>query len=267
MVDPRIEEVARTKAKLDVEDRVSALGRAIRDIVQDASAHGVLNSGRTRVLIHEAIANEYRVRAHLIWQAYARAFQAAGAQTLTAVDVKRAVEDVLRESENDIDKAYARRDQVAPSRAPDASTRDSLRVMALQRVYAEIDYAVLSVSPGATEGRHGATVNIYQGFGIVQTGAGSTASFTLSRDSIVEIEHALSAAEQEIQAVADPTARQQVMELVEEARAEIGKEQPNGLKVRGALAGIATTLQTAAAAPGAYQVLKGAAALLGLNLP
>lgn len=61
--------------------------------------------------------------------------------------------------------------------------------------------------------------------------------------------------------------RSNALELVEETVAELEKPEPNRLKVRSGLQGLATTVQAVASAPQAYNLLKGAASLLGLDLP
>ena len=65
----------------------------------------------------------------------------------------------------------------------------------------------------------------------------------------------------------DPNERSQALEIVTETMAELETEEPNRLKVRSAISGLATTVRTMAASPQAYELLKGAAALLGLQLP
>ena len=63
------------------------------------------------------------------------------------------------------------------------------------------------------------------------------------------------------------TERALVDEVIVDARSELAKPQPNALRMRGALTGIATTIQTLGAAAPAYVLLKGALALLGVHLP
>ena len=65
----------------------------------------------------------------------------------------------------------------------------------------------------------------------------------------------------------DQRQRDQAGELISDLEAEINRPEPNSHRVRGALLGLAMTVQTLAAAPGAYQLVKGAAALFGLPLP
>ena len=58
-----------------------------------------------------------------------------------------------------------------------------------------------------------------------------------------------------------------VLELVYEAREEVERPQPNRFKVHGALVGIGHAIQTIAAIRPAYDALKAAAGVLGVELP
>ena len=48
---------------------------------------------------------------------------------------------------------------------------------------------------------------------------------------------------------------------------ELAKPSPNALRVRSALTGIATTIQTLGSAAAAYALVKGALSLLGVHIP
>ena len=61
--------------------------------------------------------------------------------------------------------------------------------------------------------------------------------------------------------------RNEALELVSDVENEIQRGKPNVSRIRGALQGLATSIQTIAAAQQAYQLLKGAASLFGLQLP
>ena len=60
--------------------------------------------------------------------------------------------------------------------------------------------------------------------------------------------------------------RSQALSLVAEAEEETEKDQPNHVKLRGMLSGIAATVRTLGSAREAFEALKAAGALLGLSL-
>ena len=61
--------------------------------------------------------------------------------------------------------------------------------------------------------------------------------------------------------------REEISELIEEARAEVGKPKPNGMRLQSVLTGIAGAIQTAGSLQPAYQALKAALLPLGVFLP
>ena len=141
---------------------------------------------------------------------------------------------------------------------------------AVERVNSEIDYALLGAQ--GHEKLHGgrAIVNVYQSQGIVQTGAHSTANLSIAfgPDEKRQLAEALRAARASLESDPSPESqeRSQALSLVTEAEEEIEANQPNHVKLRGMLSGIAATVQTLGSAREALEALKAAGALLGLSL-
>jgi hypothetical protein len=146
---------------------------------------------------------------------------------------------------------------------------EELEKPGIEKVMSEIDISLLAAGRQSAQGLPGTTVNIYQPYGIVQTGANSTASFAVNAEHKAAALKALNAVDE---ALADAPDGQDVQvaetrELVADAREELSKPSPNMLRVRSSLSGIAVTVQTLGSAAQAYALLKGAAALLGVHLP
>jgi hypothetical protein len=112
-------------------------------------------------------------------------------------------------------------------------------------------------------------ITIHQTFGIIQTGPGSVATFNnVSPEQRTALVEALAATEAALGSVERPSLEHtQAAELVREAQAELLQSNPNMLRVRGVLFGIATTVQTLGSAAAAYQLLRAAAAAVGMQLP
>ena len=55
--------------------------------------------------------------------------------------------------------------------------------------------------------------------------------------------------------------------LIEDARAELGKDKPNSLKLASAIAGIGTAINMLAGLKPAYESLRSMGAILGITLP
>ncbi len=270
MIDSDILAVAESRIAQDLEDRRNAFEHEVGTIWGEMSLNGVLHSSMTIQRTQDAIGNEFRVRCSLIWHAFARAFDAKRLTLNESIvtELKQHVAHKLQRFSDDLSKHYDRAAQLMPS-SPIGKSLDSLRDAAFERICTEIDYVLLKHTASSVPGPD--AINIYQGFGIVQTGTGASASFTvnLGSEERREIETALKAVEQALKQAASlgSSERDQALELVTDVNKELSRNEPNGFRIRGALQGLATTIQTVAAAPQAYQLLKGAAALLGLHLP
>ncbi len=269
MLDPNIVSVARSRVAQDLEDRREAFEREVGQLWEEMNAKGALRSGSTVRLTTDAVGNELRIRSSLIWHAFARAIDGKRLILNEAVasEVKSYISDMVQEHSPDLPEYYQRLKNLVSGSPPHKSIAD-LRKVALDRIYTEIDYAVLRHSE-STEAAPG-IVNIYQSYGIVQTGAGSSATFeiTIGAEERLELEKALAAVKQAFgeTSIGEPQ-RNETLELVSDVETEIKRNKPNASRIRGALQGIATSIQTMAAARQAYQLLKGAASLLGLQLP
>jgi hypothetical protein len=142
---------------------------------------------------------------------------------------------------------------------------------ALRKVGGEIDLYVAALERAREPAREGSgnQINVF-GQAIVQTGDFSLASMTVSLDenSKTEIVAALEAVKSALREAGDaPFNKEEVLELIEDAKSEVGEAEPNMTRLKGALLGIATTIQSVAALRPAYDTLKGALALVGISLP
>ncbi len=151
-----------------------------------------------------------------------------------------------------------------------ADTLARMQQEAVEQVAAEVEFAILEATQTQPAGAQTAMFSFYPPIGVVQTGAGATASVqqTLGATDRETILHALQAVEQAIAPATElaPTDRTQITAVVVALRDELAKPQPNLLRLRSGLVGIATTIQTRGAAAAAYQLVKGALALLGVHL-
>lgn len=254
----------------DLEDRREVFAREVSHIKEKMNAMGAFYSGATVKLISGAIGNEFRVRASLIWHAFARALDAKAVVLSNKItsEVKQRLADILDKHSPDLPKHH--QELAGITRGPIfGKSVQELKKAALDRIFTEIDYALLKHSAPSEPGS--SVVNVYQSYGIVQTGAGSSASLTINLDSeeLSEIEKALESVKETLERSTSLASveRNQAFELVSDIKNEIKRAKPNLFRIRGAMQGLAMTIQTIASAPKAYQLLKGAASLLGLQLP
>ena len=148
----------------------------------------------------------------------------------------------------------------------------------MTKVSTEIDLFALNLVQRAGTGktqrqREGpqAVFNIYSPVGAIQTGSGATANIVQNlgsqdRDLLIK---ALELTKQALSSVDEipGNPKEEVVELVEEAKTEVAKTKPNGVRLTSILTAIATAIQTAGSLQPAYQALKAALLPLGILLP
>ena len=263
--------IIESRVKQDLEDRRNLFSREINQINRKMQmAHSLHSSATVRSRL-DAIENEYRMRTVMIWQSFARALQDQGVvlDKSTSDEVKKLLVKMLDSHSSDLLKHYSGLNGILHILKP-PKTSDELRMSAIERIFTEIDFVCLKHSRPASP-TSPTVVNVYQDYGIVQTGSGSTASVsvTIGTQERHEIEKVIETIHKllDAQVSLSPEQHTEAIELVKDLEGEIQRPKPNKHRIRGALQGLATTVQTIAAAPEAYQLIKGAAALFGLQLP
>ena len=269
-MDAAVIRLIEERAALEIEDRQEILRFEIGRITAESSSRGTLNSGMTVQAIQGVVRREARVRTTLVWISLARALTASGELLTdeTATEAKDLISRLTRQHSADLQThleyaALLMRSELGVSAEGDLEA-------AFSRINTEVDFALLSAGRGS-DADQPQTLNIYQSQGIIQTGPHATAAMTIiiGVEERQEITLALSAvrAALETDASLGDQERSNALQLVDETATELEKPEPNGLKVRSALQGLATTMQAVASAPQVYILLKGAASLLGLDLP
>jgi hypothetical protein len=270
MLDQNIVSVVIDRVAQDLEDRREAFGREVGQLWEEMNAKGALRSGATAKRTLAAISNEFRVRSTLIWYAFARAIGAKQIKLdgIIGSEVKKRLSDLLERNSCDLTEHYQRLKNLVSSSSLSRSISE-LSKAALERIYTEIDFAMLRNSESGEPSP--GVVNIYQSYGIVQTGSGSSASLEIKigGEERIEIEKALNAVKQVVECaeLIGKSRRTEALELVSDVENEIERDRPNIFRIRSALQGLATSIQTIAAASQAYQLLKGVASFFGLQLP
>lgn len=266
MIPQDIITVVERRIKQDFEDRSETFGKEISNIWEKLSSRGLLSSGMTVTQTEEAVGNEFRVRASLAWQALARGLNSKNISLTDslAVEAKRYVANVVNTHSSDLLRHLHKVANFIPG-ATSIKSISELRNAAVDRINTEIDYTTLGQSQSSDPNP------IIINYGIYQTGQSSSATYSISlpKEDLHEIEKAINATREAIEQAVNLKSeeRDQALELIADVEHEIKRDKPNSLKIRGALQGLAITVQTISAAPQAYQLLKGAAALLGLQLP
>jgi hypothetical protein len=273
MLPQQVVNTARKAVNIAMQDRREAFPHAVAEIIHDATKRGVLMSGMTVQGVSRVVATEYEVRAQLAWQAWLRALSSQ--RSVVTTDLRgfllMEIERALEADSQDLPEKMAEMQRLTGNVSGPNPLGFLLtaRARALEKVASEIDYAILEATSKHARGPDAATFNFYGTVGAVMTGAGATANMTITADQRQAIVGALNAVQEAVTHAQElaPAQRTQVVELVAEATTEAQKEQPNALKLRAVLGGIGMAIMTLGSAHEAYNLLKGAAALIGLHLP
>lgn len=276
MLPDVVVQVARRGTQLAIQERHAALDRQIGDVTNRFNARGVLRSGMFFREVHDLIAAEFKIRARLAWQNWARALATQGAVNLADVrsTVLAEIESSLRvdgAESSDLAGHYYNARMIANFLGNPPDTLDRLKRQAIDQIAGEIDFAILEAQKGQPAGSQTATFHIYAPVGVIQTGPGATASVqqAFNEPDHDIIRQALDAVSKALASSTDlaQTQRQALDEVIGDVRGEIEKTQPNRIRVQAGLMGIATAIQTLGSAAPAYALLKGALALFNVHLP
>lgn len=274
MLPETVVDTARAGIRVALDERRESLRYEIADMREQFSLQGVRYGTPYLHAVKRRIASEFKIRANIAWQNWARAL--ATQPTVPLADLRailiREIERPLRidADSSDLAEHYHEARRSANALGEPADALSGMQQQAVEQVAAEIGFAILEATKAQPTGAETATFNFYAPIGVVQTGAGSTASVhqnigATERDTILRALDAVEKALAGVTELAGPD-RVHVEDVVVEVRNELTKPQPNPLRVRGALTGIATTIQTLGSAAAAYSLVKGALALLGVHL-
>ncbi len=272
MLSDELIQLAATRIQIELAERRGRFGQEIQQIISEMTLQGL---GRSRAVVErivQAIAWEFDIRAMIVWQVLSRVVSGASLSfdAQLSRQLKQQIERHLDAECEDLAHQY----QWVPNAISIAGSLppfDDIRAKAVAKIESEVDISLLTVSRQHSPVSASTTVNIYQPYGIVQTGSGSVASFTQQLDDTVrqQLAHALGAAERTIEETHElsSTERDQIREVVREIRAAVSESSPNIPRLRGLLIGAATTIQTLGSAAAAYALLKAGAARIGVYLP
>lgn len=275
MLPAVVVDTARNGVRVAIAERRELLRHEIADLKEQYGMRGTLHGTPYLQAVKQRVASELKIRASLAWQRWARSL--ATQPSVPLADLRSTlIGEIERPVRTDAESAdlaeyYFEAKRLASALGEPADTLARMQQKAVEQVAVEVDFAILEATKTQPAGAQTAMFNVYEPIGVVQTGAGATASVqqTLGATDRETILHALQAVVQAIAPATElaPTDRTQITEVVVELRDELAKPQPNFLRLKSGLVGIATTIQTLGAAAAAYQLVKGALALLGVHFP
>lgn len=285
MVDPKVSELSRKLTEVALAERREQLQRAIERALNGLTISGEGRSGAAILAIQDLCVAEISTAVDLAWRHLKRALGDLGGQPsehLTRdlklelfsqiIGYSQYLEQVLRGHHVRL-LGSSSSPGTDPLLSETAGRLQRAFELANTRIGAEIELDMLSPMrevPG-TGGQPQTILHFHQPVGAVQTGAGAIANVVqnLGHQDRQRLISAIDGMKEAIAALREPAARpkSELVELLEEGRAELEKANPNALRIGSVLFGAATAIQTIASLQPAYQALKAALAPLGVQLP
>lgn len=268
MLDEKIVTLARRTAALQLKDLDEPLARAVAGIQVDFRG-----AGRMFLVIFNRYVQEVARRADVIWRNLHRAHNSIGAPHSDRLrsDLREAfradLDAVVSGLSPRFEKDMAGAPQSAKERSWNAKFGDA-RDHELARYESEIEHYVALLETTRNRGAQPAAAYIVHGnVGAIVSGQGASASVvqnigTDQREALLKALELVKEAIGAAPGVVDRH-RRELVELADEAAAEVSKEQPNSMRLGFGLQTLAAAVQGIASGPGAYEVLRSAAAAIG----
>ena len=259
-----------------IEERRFYFGRVADRIDRAMETRGVGRSAALLQAIHDACVGEIEARTLLAWSAVKDVLAAAALQhsETLAAELLAIVDKGARRA--DVREVLRRRIDTMGGVISDAAEfdLDGPTLRALAKRESDIDLYVLALisklkferlpADSIVNNFHG-PVGAYQ---IGPTSATTVTQISNSADSEA-LRRALDLVEASLPAAANSPGlmADEVLELVDETRAELAKARPNSIRLRIVASGVATAIQSIGMLQPAYQALKAALLPFGVLLP
>lgn len=275
MFSEKFMERANRLIEIQFAERRKQIPVEISTVKSKHAAIGALHSSTTVLHIKEICEREIEIRAVIAWQSLIRVLQTLGHES--SDDIAGDLKQFMRES---INSSYAELTHLLGQNLMNMMKLEQVAMEgARDHVIAkhEIEIDLYVDTREKRSGQHDAgteqapTYHFYGNVGAVQTGPGALANIVqnLGREDQEAINQALSLARDAIAAANEiaEVKRNELVEIIDEARNDLDRGNPNGTKLHSLFTTVATTIQTLASAQPAYQALKGALIPLGIMLP
>lgn len=273
MLDQKVIELADRISEVQFEERQEQLKREIQKLEDEFRSAGAWKSSRLVLLVKELCNQEVVTRTLIVLQALVKVLSTQSKVPAEGLG-DSLKQEMLGHRELIISGPLDCLRKIVNKIAPTTISTDLTEGWehAKKKVLADIDLFILSLE-ARSERREGQTVFHIQGsqVGAIQLGPGASAT-TIQMLTVPDREalrKALDRVKQDLARVDKLPGyeKDEVLDLIEEGRAEIGKAKPNSIRLTSVFSAIATAIQTAGSLQPAYQALKAALLPLGIPLP
>jgi hypothetical protein len=280
MLNPKVAKLADERIQIQLNQRHKQFRQEITRVTDQMTLQGTLDSTIANREFFNRYASEIETRASIVWEELKKVLSAIDVHPSEelASHLKQDVETYLLSTANDLTKDISKLANYIMSTQEIDNLIDKLtntQNKALERINNGIELFVLSL--GRTkekEVRDESTKNIINGtgnVGAVQTGQGATSNVTqiISSNDQEALFQALDDIRKYLESGGNLSGflKEEVIELIDDSRAEIEKPNPNGTRLKTYLMSIAVSIQTVAGLKPAYEVIKFALSHFHIILP
>jgi hypothetical protein len=276
MLDPKVVELTDRLIQTQYAERRQQLACEIHSAAQQFNSRGTLHSSMHLQKVTEICHHEVEIRAWIVHNAHVRVLSQLGADHYPelAGDLKGRLAYYLPLQDDYAQAPKELAHRIGLQSHPDIRIHET-RDHVLTKIGTEIDLFVETLirqGQQRTEQAAGNPVyNINAPIGAFQTGPGSMATVVqhIGTEDKETLLLALSLVRDALSQLPDTAGfpRADIIELVNDADAEIKKPAPNRTKLSSVLTTIGNSIQTLGTLQSAYQTLKGALLPFGITLP
>lgn len=277
MIDPKILAYARNRISLELRQLDGPLDMQIAQERATANARGMLRSGNMVMAVQTICVEQTHRRVQMAWEILYRALANVGIDydPTHEKELQEFLESFFPEHMDGLKERV--RQAAAMTGIADLYSRitDEIgpaRRAALDRAFSEISLYLMTVEKTPTPAPYSPYIHIQNStVGSVQTGDSSIANVNIGiqneqSQALVKALELVSEALAKIGNLPDGN-KGELIEIVDEVKAEFQKEKPNSTKLSYYLPAIGGAISTIAELKPAYDALKNAAALFNITLP
>jgi hypothetical protein len=269
--------IAGNRARIEIERQAEKLRYAMARVKADAVAAGVAGSSIPLLRIAELSATAAAERGDLVWMILHRVIATAGVAYAPDLEseLKAIVDEFLSPALVDL-KAYARDAARTIGITPIIPRLDAIveagQRTGQQRAHNEIELFVAFLrARKAVPEPSALTFNVYAPIGAIQTGDNAAANIlqNLEPGFARDMREALEAIGRQLPRAEGLSieAKAEVMDIVREARIEVGRREPNRLKLVALITAAAAAIRAIPSLKPAYEMLKRLMESAGMRLP
>jgi hypothetical protein len=279
LLEDELISIADRQIQLASEQQEDKLSEDIAKIRVELSKRGMLRGSTLVLMVQKACAQAISERGEFIWEILFRCIQTIEIeydknleQQLKSIVSKHLPEQVESLSSLVLEAAKQARMQNLAS-LPDEVGK--ARGAVLNKIYTEIELFLVQLkhsTPKATPYSPSQVYNFHNSnIGAIQTGSGSTANVTqqVNPQSVPEVLRAFTLIQEKLLSIESlPSSdKSEVIEIVDDGINELKKVKPNISKIKSFISAVGDSISLTADLKPAYEVLKSAALMVGVNLP